>query len=208
MELNQFENTSFERELSESQQAALQEIDEGVGLGRLNSVDVVGVFAGVKPSCRIDVKEGAIAKYQAIIDKLDLETTELTIEPGRRILFISTDSDLAHQLSEPRQTITTTDETSAFEEMEYKIGQLLGYPATATKHYLERLNDFCITGEFSPFVEVPEYYGDARYFVNIILSPDNYQDEMANYIEPLCQAVKLYTPKLYERVVQAAMAKI
>lgn len=80
--------------------------------------------------------------------------------------------------------------------LERAIGKLLGYPPTATEYYIKRLVMLEKSGELPDMFE-PPLDDPIKHFCWLILSPDNYADEVEAYARPLMEATKKFAPKTY-----------
>ena len=84
---------------------------------------------------------------------------------------------------------------------QYKMGKLLGYPATSTGYFLHRLRVKRETGIVPDSVR-PNIKGDERLFAQFVLSPGSYQLEIDQYSKPLSEAVRLMAPNTYRDILE------
>ncbi len=189
--------------LSDKQKAALRALDRTSTNGFNGGcvVDIVGVFAGVKPAAFIELG----AKLQPLIEALGLVYVPIDNEVGVTSRLV----ELAEELSVTMQSMWKAKDDNT--EDNKKIGALLGYPATATDYYIRRLPTMH-TDKALPIIDTPVGPGVPNdYYVQFILSPDYYESEIEQYVVPLEAAAKEFAPKthkLYERLVRDEQAVI
>ena len=157
----------------------------------------IGVFTGIKPaSLVVDLHIGNEKKrseYEEIVSRLGLSMARV---PEKNYWIVSRHQEIIDELS------TTLDRyhqgNHGDDATEHRIGKLLGYPETATSYFIERWNSMDTPGEL-PVVDV-DLLSDDEPFVQIVLSPDNYEAELEGYVRPLKRAVKELAPKSYELI--------
>lgn len=178
--------------LNPEQKEALGLIDkESAALGNAQSVvELVGVLAGIKPVALIRADECVTPD---LIEATGLSCVD--IEDGH--LAVSSDSELARQFKE--DFIYQRGEDQFFtDEGHRRIGKMLGYPETATDYFLKRWESMDTDDELPMVVSKSLKGTPTDYFHHFILSPDNYQQEIDEYVKPLESAVKLLAPDTYK----------
>lgn len=201
---NEFLSDNSDMELNEDMQKAMEVFDDSENLFDTDTLNVVGVFAGIKPAMITSPMSGdVLQQYRQSSQDLGLIVEEMQLrEDEGPTLIIARSKEAVDTLSTGIPEVLANGKTMASPEIEGSVGRALGFPESAVKYYVERLEDYVETGELSDFVDLPAEYEDARPFVEFVLSPDNYEEEIAEYVEPLRQAVLKYTPKLYNRIVE------
>lgn len=85
-------------------------------------------------------------------------------------------------------------------ECDQEIGQLLGYPETATRYFLDPIARFNPRGggqEFDEYRRKSEEGTVSQHFQRLILSPAHYEEELASYSQPLEEATRTLLPNTY-----------
>jgi len=189
------EQTTSEIPLSSEQQEILGLIDvETESIKQANGViDLVGVIAGIKPVAFLDkdqVNADLIGAMGISCESIDDES-----------YAISRDENLSLELKE--LFLSRQGESGAASDEWYRqFGTLLGYPDTAIDYYIKRMPTV-FTDTPLPFVEPDSIEGTTTsYFNQLVLSPDNYEAELDEYVKPLEAAVKKLAPKTYEFIEQ------
>lgn len=152
--------------------------------------DVIGVLVGLKPAALVGGNKRDIET--SLFERLGLSYAQW---PEKNLVYVSRDKVLAHRLAELHKQVWGSN--AIYPDENREIGRLLGYPETATEYFIERLKTL---GSNNPLPAVnPDDTGDtvSSYFQNLILSPDNYKEELAEYCEPLEAAVREFAPKTY-----------
>ena len=154
--------------------------------------DVVGVFADIKPASVIDGR--------AIPDKelvgFGLPCIPFSLGYGRDGFALSKDPEIAEamidSLRESSYVKDTTGQTDT--ALERKIGMMLGYPKTAITYYLSREHRIKLNNKsiYENDIEI-----DTLAFCNLVLSRKHWREEIAAYVKPIAESVKLYTPNTY-----------
>lgn len=181
---------------------AIEDLDEFGGSSESSfdamndSLTLIGVLSGVKPAGLIyhDAfnDDGYCDELQYRASRLGLSTVEYVTPEG--LLYISMSKHIELSLAlldEVKSAHDTSDDIH-----EYKIGALLGYPKTATQYYLKRLK---AVDELDRYPRSVIHESNEAY-VQFVLSPENYQQELESYSQPLEEAVKTLTPKIYDRL--------
>ncbi|HEX8390668.1 MAG TPA: hypothetical protein VF597_04565 [Candidatus Saccharimonadales bacterium] len=187
--------------------AAIDQLDEFGASGDKSKATetafVVGVLSGVKPSTIIyrdrlgDVSDQG--RFDDTLEKLDLShVTYMSF--GHEINIISRHPEIADALVQALD-IRAVDSDVAHR----RIGQLLGYPETATDYFIERLSTLDTTDEL-PRVDKTDL-GELEHFSQLILSPEHYEDEIAAYVRPLADSVHVLAPKTYELLTGSEKSK-
>lgn len=146
-----------------------------------------------------------IDRYKQLSSDLGFFCQELSNGYSKFPLLIlaALESDLKELVASLTEFFKHPPATAFLPQLDRKIGQLVGYPSSAIDYYIDRLGKYYQTGELSDFVELSGEYQSYLPFVEFILSPDNYQAEIASYVEPLRQVTKAYAPELYDRLVKS-----
>lgn len=156
-----------------------------------DSADIVGVFIGLKQAAIIDLRLFEAVDIHRITGKLGLKTKDHTNLP---ITVVSRDDEALDVID---SFLTGSDDIST--EAHIRIGELLGYLPTATEYFIKRLPTVNTPYQL-PWAELPE--DDIRNkFAYMVLSPDNFQQELEDYVHPLADAVRLLAPNTYEQVI-------
>jgi len=180
-----------------------------------NVVGVIGVFDGIKPATIVDRELVALCRegeFSELIKSLELEIIDFDdVGTGIHRAAISRHRNLAEELSRVFQH-TGSDNP----EYEYPIGALLGYPVTATDYYLQRnqklkeilkkieeQSENALSADERALVSEENYppvnHGRNPMYVQFILSPENWQTEVA-CSDRIEEAVRVLTPKTHERI--------
>lgn len=169
-----------------------------------DAVNTVGVFTGIKPTAVMQIPPAHARPIGEALQSLGIYAEPYTY---RNITLISQDRDKIHQLHDafyrandnhaPGQRDTHLDE-----EAEREVGQLLGYPATATEHFIHRIKSGSTETD-----EVAKPDGDAAHFTWLVLSPDNVQEESAAYVIPIMEAAKVMLPETYAQITSPYVEK-
>lgn len=193
--LERNKQTVSEVPLDIEQQEVLNLIDaETQTIKQANGViDLVGVIAGIKPVAFLD-KDQVNAD---LINAMGISCQAIDEES----YAISRDENLGLQLKEV--FLSRQGESGAASDEWYRqFGTLLGYPDTAIDYYIKRMPTV-FTDTPLPFVEPDSIEGTTtNYFNQLVLSPDNYEAELDEYVKPLEAAVKKLAPKTYEFIEQ------
>lgn len=165
-------------------------------------VNVLGTFAGIKPVSLItrdaSLSNKADAQFSDAMSKMGLtEVPFINPNGGALLTAVSRHKELATAL---RDEFWGDFESDA---AQYRIGALLGYPESATDHYIWRLNQEKMTGKLPEGVN----HGGKRAFTQFVLSPDNYEQELQAYSKPLEEVVSTMLPKTYSRIENQANQK-
>jgi len=168
--------------LSKDQQDALYKLDQTATdmLSASLVVDVVGVIAGIKPAAFLEEGE----KQKNLIKALGLCFTSM--EQG--MATISWSQERADELAELMNDMRADD------DLERKIGLLLGYPPTATEYFIVRSRMEILP----PFVEPEPGPGiPNENYLQFVLSPENYEEEVRMYAAPLEAATIQLAPRAH-----------
>ena len=181
-------------QLSDEEKAALARLDE-TSSDIVNAscvMNIVGVMAGIKPATYIEVRDG----YAPLLEQLGL----ICVSTQHEGIAVSYDAQLATQLAMDIQT--TWGKKQLDRAAETRIGKALGYPESAIEHFIVRFA--AAPGEELPMVEVPDTIPDMPHenFVQFILSPGHYPDEIRAYAKPLEEATHIYAPRSYEIIIE------
>ena len=185
--------------LTEEVLSGLYEFD-GTDFNIFDAVNVVGVFAGIKPTALLTTISAGGVNIESVFNRMGL--TCVNVDP--RTFVLSRHCELADAMADLyEQGGCRTDDA----QMQRSVGKLLGFPETATEYYVERLQFERRTGVLIPAIEFPGLessgeYGRMHNFRQFILSPSHAAEEVAQYCEPLRQATEIMTPHLYERVLE------
>ncbi len=181
---------------------ASKDVDPAVATEIINTI---GVFAGVKPTAIIDRSvidtlsdDGIIDPYSNAVANIGLTAIPFDSDSGARLLAVSRHRQLAELARDAFWS--NSDE----EEPNYRRGALLGYPASATAHYLARIAQYNATGIFPAHV----YSSSNQQFSQLILSPDHHEQESQIYCMPLEEAVKQMTPNTYNKIIAPRRAGV
>jgi hypothetical protein len=171
------------------QMAAIKELDRGAKkpLDASAVMDIVGVISGLKPvtlQVRGDVDPGVLRRIGLKRVRID-----------RDRFAVSWQRSLAKEFAEAFSDCTKGGMLT--KRAHRRIGALLGYPHTATEYFLRRLSTVGTKNEL-PMVKVKAaQYTVDEWFMQIVLSPDNYTQELELYSYPLKQAMKQLAPHSY-----------
>ncbi len=152
--------------------------------------DVIGVLVGLKPVAFVGGNKQDIDSD--LLRRLGLSLAQW---PEKHLVYVSKDRVLAHRLAELHKKVWGSNALYPSENRE--IGKLLGYPETATEYFIKRLKTLDSGNPLSVFIPKETENTASAYFQNLILSPDNYKKELAEYCEPLEAAVREFAPKTY-----------
>ena len=152
---------------------------------------VVGVLIGLKPVAMIGNNSENRDIDAELISDLGLRTAFWS---EKNLTYVSFDQILANRMAELHRTVW--GENTEHLEENREIGQLLGYPKTAVEYFVRRLELFK-TGMPLPMLDVEDDENISEYFLEMILSPEHYKAEIAEYCRPLEKAVQQYAPKTY-----------
>lgn len=152
--------------------------------------DVIGVLVGLKPAALVGGNKQDIDTD--LLGRLGLSYTQW---PEKNLVYVSRDGETVRRLAELHKKVWGKNATYPDESRE--IGRLLGYPETATEYFIKRLKTLDSDSPLPAFI--PEETKDtvSSYFQNLVLSPDNYKEELASYCEPLEAAVREFAPRTY-----------
>lgn len=185
--------------------AALRELDQLARHHRNDTllasdiVDIVGVVSDIKPAAMIE--EGSVSN--ATLSKLGLEMVKSSHSEIIHLLYVAKTRARAQQLADAHALSWGLGKRVDVEN-ERTIGRLLGYPSSATEYFIKRLDCMGSDAEL-PMVRVTKTLNTtSEYFQQLILSPDNWRDELAAYCEPLEVATRQSTPAVYDIFVRAA----
>jgi len=168
--------------LSKEQQIALHKLDKTATdmLSASLVVDVVGVIVGIKPAAFLEEGE----KQKHLIDALGLHFSSMS----QGMATISWSQDRADELASLMLRMDVND------ELERKIGRLLGYPPTATDYFIVRSKMEILP----PFVEPEPGPGvPNENYLQLVLSPENYEEEVRVYAAPLEAATIALAPQAH-----------
>lgn len=179
--------------MNQQQKSALKQLDRPRFLPDACEIaDIAGVLSGVKPCALIflmDLPAKRRREIGSILARLGLKTRIY----DKRLMFVSKDDPI---LDEFERNWSARNPERVDKTLEHAIGKLLGYPPTATEHYIRRLVTLEKSGELPDMVE-PPLKGPIKHFCWLVLSPDNYADEIEAYSRPLMEATKKFAPKTY-----------
>lgn len=187
--------------LDDTQRDALKEIEGRVKRRAFipsDVIDLVGVVAGVKPAAIIqpytigDIE--AVAKDLHISCRVIDEISEFAV---------SRYPELSNELA--RMYTATQNGGRLTESAHRAIGELLGYPKTATDYFIARADTLDTSDELPMVVPRPFIDTVDGYFHSFVLSPDHYKEEVEAYCRPLQAATKEWMPDTYkylERAIQ------
>lgn len=180
--------------MTEAQRQVLHEFDSSLKTSREadTAISVAGVLSGVKPGALIEDLQNVV--WPERFKKMGIWYTPVAMPAEWRgqAGVISRSSAVADELS---QIVPDRIPDPA---RDARIGELLGFPPSATAHYSKRLVTYGTPGE------LPAGQGDRHndtiefYFAQLVLSPDNYNEEMESYVRPLQKATQLLTPRAYK----------
>lgn len=187
-------------EVSLEQRQTLQDLDklsvDNIAV-RYEAVDVVGVYAGVKPSAIV----GDYPGLATIVERLGLTHTILH---KQKLMVLARTQELVDLLADTLvgQQYHEIDNDAAHRA----IGKLLGYPATSTEYFLERLDYINLPPEQQkPMIRPEMLEGQAlREFSHFIKSPDHWRDEITAYAIPLEAVTREFAPRTYNLFEQKA----
>lgn len=158
-------------------------------------IEIVGVLSDIKP---VTIIEETDQRVVGLLQGLGLKWDSVT---GDNLVIASKDE---RSLGEMKYWVDGPEAGS--DKGHQEIGKLLGYPETATDYFIKRLP----TMDLEPTEQLPMILpvslegtvsGLLHHFV---LSPDNWQQEIDNYIVPLERAVHDYTPRTYHALERLA----
>lgn len=187
--------------LRESQNLVLRELDREVkrfGSAANSNINLVGVISALKPAAILDDRDGLVEK---------LEAAGLSVrETGNGSVVVAVNSDTSDKLAELLHKKSSENTNSV---TEYEIGEILGYPRTATEYYIQRKGTVSLPlGEQLPIIQPNMLSGSTLdFFSQIILSPNHWRDELEAYAVPLEQATQTYMPQTYRSIKHAAWRK-
>ena len=153
-------------------------------------IDIIGVIAGVKPAAFAE--DGHIP--QRLIDDVGLLTLQKTYKDNHSINYYSFDNQTNETLAEAHGA--TFGYLASHPDESRIVGELLGYPTTATEYFLR-----CLSGS-TPGAAPETGNEDTLHelFEQIIFSPEHLRQEQEAYSQPLENAVREYAPKMYARL--------
>lgn len=160
-------------------------------------MDVVGVLADIKPAALIDRKDVPVSLL------LQLGLTYETTAAVEHLLYVSQSQAKAKRLATLHAKVFGR-KLSPHKERE--IGKLLGYPKTSTGYFIKRWSTIGTFEELPMIHVVDTEYTASAYYQQLILSPDNWKEELAAYCEPLEAAVQALAPQVhavFERMARA-----
>jgi len=191
---------------------ALEILDQAEDLPQSGRLDLVGVYAGVKPAaimggyyhiddftepCELsELNYSVTARLIDLADRLGLKYRGM-----RGVHFAVSRHQAILDVLKDRHSNILSRSRGEQELRHRQIGRLVGYPDTAIDYFLYRLHEEHSNGSLPPSVKPDKTFGDVRHFANFVLSPNNMQYELESYARKLQQAAKYFTPRLYKQVV-------
>lgn len=171
-----------------------------VGLDQLSDhinisdiVNIVGVEVDIKPSTIVAYKPDLLDA----IDDLGLATCLFGYDPDDiDKITVSKNQELAYELA-----YLFRDKTD-LEEDHRRIGELLGYPKTATDYYLERR--LTLDRAFDERLPIIKPAGVKSVFCQFNLSPERWRDEVDEYAAPLESAARGLIPVTFLKIEELA----
>lgn len=155
---------------------------------------VAGVLGGVKPGS----VTGCNPKIAEQLQYLGLYLVSFSIRGGPiDTMAISRNPEVAEELA---NICIRMDE--ATDDDHRKIGRLLGYPPTATDYFIERRSSREDSKrDWLPMIKPKILQGTvAGEFQLLVLSPDNWKEEIDSYIVPIEQATRQLLPDTYRKM--------
>jgi len=178
-------------ELTELQAVVLAQLDQNaknfVQAGCV--MNLVGVLTGLKPAAYLEESEGLIPALKEI----GLYCKKTRRNGGVAVSYAPKHAaQLAHDIRK------TWGKNTINEPIERRIGSLLGYPETAVDYFVVR-SVVMRLGKDVPLV-MPEPGAEVPHeaFMQFILSPEHYREELALYATPLEAATRQFAPHSYE----------
>ncbi len=152
-------------------------------------MDIAGVIAGIKPvvlmhTSEVSIKEVKTLGFHCVV----VNETGSYIASNDRTRAIEAARIFTQGLTKSGNRTVAT---------ERKIGKLLGYPATATEYFLKRWKTLDTKDELPVVIPRSTLGTVDDFFVQLILSPEHYKEELAAYVMPLKEATRQYLPKTY-----------
>lgn len=170
-------------------------------LGLTDTIDIVGVVAGIKPACII--RSGSFTEpeqLEQIITGLGLDQR---LSHNKRIIYVSRRPELSLMLAQIHSNVQAGHQrglpVAVMAEQEKTIGKLLGYPKSATEMYIDIAA--CIQQGLPnthriPFANKKEW----EPYAHFVTSQEHWQQELAAYSMPLKDAVKTLAPMTYHAI--------
>jgi hypothetical protein len=163
----------------------------------MDNVDVLGVVGGVKSLALVMNRPNLLPLLS------DMNLHAHTIDPKNDrfhmpVVAVAKHPDVIDEL-------VATSQLSD-EEEHRTVGRLLGFPETATDYFLRRFDTIGTPDEL-PMI-IPDWIDGTvdEQLHSFILSPEQYQEEMAAYIDPLHDAVRTFGPETYRGLEKRARA--
>lgn len=151
-----------------------------------NLLDIAGLLVGFKM-----VALPGLILSNGVIDKLGLYQR---IMPSNRAAMLSLryNQSLADEACE---LVSNHQDDSP--NKQYRLGELFGYPRTATEYFVERQQIYHDTGKLPPLFLPDEISTKYRsLFVRIVISPDHWRDELVYARKMEAAAMALFS-KIY-----------
>ena len=161
-------------------------------------VDIVGVLADIKPAALIDRESVPVS----LITQLGLAYA--TTVSLNHLLYVSRSESSARRLAALHAEVFGQKLSP---RKERAIGKLLGYPKTATEYFIKRWSTVGAPDELPMVCVVDTEHTASSYYQQLILSPDNWKEELAAYSEPLEATVRALTPQIHHCFERAARAE-
>lgn len=160
-------------------------------------VNIVGVFAGIKPVAQInpgfsDIPPRYQHKMESLLEGLSLRYKKVRMENGGDYLFTSRSDELIDIAAAAWNGMIVNQGDRA--DYDRIIGAVLGYPESAVEYFVHRDGD----------LTVPISDKTGTTFNYLAMSPGNDEQEHAEYGRLLETAVATLTPRLYKRIRLAA----
>ena len=179
------------QELTESQTAVLAQLDQNaknfVQAGCV--MNLVGVLIGLKPSAYLEESEALIPALKEI----GLHCKKTRRNGGVAVSYVPKHAaQLAHDIRK------TWGKKTINEPVERRIGALLGYPDTAIDYFAVRSVVVRLGKDVPLVMPKPGAGVPHEAFIQFILSPEHFEEELAQYAVPLEAATRQLAPHSYE----------
>lgn len=179
------------QELTESQAEVLARLDQNaknfVQAGCV--MNLAGVLVGLKPAAYLEESEALIPALKEI----GLYSKKTRRNGGVAVSYAPKyAAQLAHDIRK------TWGKKTINEPIERRIGGLLGYPETAIDYFVVRSVVMRLGKDVPLVMPSPGAGVPHEAFIQFVLSPEHYRDELAQYAAPLEAATRQLAPNSYE----------
>lgn len=176
--------------LSAEQRVVLASLDSATtdSVEAAELMDIAGVLGGVKPAALL---HGDIVDRESVV-RLGLKTMGAyngcfvaSFDEELSATFVSVFND------------QRTPEGELTDDAHRNIGAMLGYPETSTEYFIARAKSFDGPDQLPMVMPRSIRNTPTENVHQLILSPDNYKEELESYVLPLEKAMQEFAPHSY-----------